>query len=756
MSTAPYRQSGVIRPAQIAHALGEGKEHENGDGSWNTVCPAHSDKGPSLTVSEGNGGRLLVHCHSGCRQDDVIEALKRLDLWPRGGSKRNWIAQKFAPDGVAKPSQIKHPRLGVASRSWEYRDSDGRLVGYISRFERDVDGKAIKELAPMSWGRDADTGKEAWCWKGFVKPRPLYRGHLLREYRDAAILIVEGEKTADAAQLIFQGDYLVVTWPGGGKAVKYVDWSVLKGRDVVMWPDADEPGEKAATQVCEILTREGARSVKKVALPHGLPSGWDLADPIPDNNVFDPAYLVRTAPLYEEQSVDIVEEYNKQFALVLVGDKTVVLWEKPEEDNPNKVDIQFMSSTAFGMLFGNRYVQMGRKEEPAPNVWLKSERRRTYQGVVFKPGKTLKRDYNLWRGFAYEPDPDGDFSMFQEHMLENVCQGDESLNRWMWAWWAQMFQQPQVKLGTSIGLRGKQGTGKTVVGQHMGALLPQHYILVDDPRYVTGQFNAHQASCLLLHADEAFFAGDPRVVGRLKGMVTSKTNRIEFKGKDSIEAENFMRLFISSNEGFIVPAAFDERRFLVQDVGEGKKQNRAYFKAMEKQLLNGGYEGLLHHLLHLDMSTVDPGVIPSTSALVDQKIFTMDPVLRFWYERLRDGEIIPRTTLGWPEQVSTEHLYQAYIKRATDWGERRRVSDNQFGREIAALVPQGSLTRCRMTIKQLDHMGQIESVRTWGYKLPSLDACRKSFDGAIGAQTDWDDPEGDAERAIKADDGVPF
>lgn len=750
----PQQSGQVIRPETIAHALGEGKEFQNGDNSWNTVCPAHSDKGPSLTVSEGNGGRLLVHCHAGCRQDEVIEALKRLDLWPR--PRRNWVAQKFAPLSAAKPGTITHPRLGPAVKSWEYRDLEGRLVGYISRFEKTIGGKNIKELAPMSWGKDADTGKEAWCWKGFVKPRPLYRGQLLKEFPDVPIVIVEGEKTADAAQLIFNGDYLVLTWPGGGKAAKYVDWAGLKGRDCIIWPDADEPGEKAAIQVAEILRNEGARSVKRVELPKGLPEGWDLADPIPEAVGLDPLYLVRMAREHEEQAQDIVSEFNAQFALVLVGDKTVVLWEKPDEENPNKVDIQFMSPTAFSMLFGNRYVQMGRKEEPAPNVWMKSERRRTYQGVVFKPGRVMRRDYNLWRGFAYEPDPDGDFSLLQEHMLQNVSQGDESLNRWLWAWWAQTFQQPGIKPGTSVGLRGKQGTGKTIVGELMGALVPQHYMLVDDARYVTGQFNAHQAQCLVLHADEAFFAGDPRVVGRLKGMVTSRTNMIEFKGKDSIVTENFMRLFISSNEGFIVPAGFEERRFLVQDVGLGRKQDRPFFAAMRKQMENGGYEGLLHHLLHLDISTIDVGVIPSTAALIDQKIHSMDTVQRFWYERLRDGEIMPRTNLGWPAKVSAEHLYQSYIKRATDWGERRRVTDNQFGREIAALVPGGELIRSRMTVKQMDGMGQIESVRTWGYDLPSLAVCRNMFDTVIGGKTDWAEEEGDSKAAIKRDDDVPF
>lgn len=743
-----------IGPEQIAQAIGEGKEHQNGDGSWNTVCPAHSDKGPSLTVSSGQNGRILVHCHAGCKQVEVIDALKRLDLWPR--QRRNWLAQPFAPETALRPKEIIHPRLGKAEASWEYRDLKGRLVGFISRFANNQSGKLVKELAPMSWGKDADSGKEAWCWKGFVKPRPLYRGHLLREHPQTPVLIVEGEKTADAAQLIVGEEYLVVTWPGGTKAVKYVDWSGLHNRKVYIWPDADDVGIRAAQQISDILLTESKAEPRIVDLPAGLEKGWDLADNIPLDNQFDPLSLIKTAKTYTPESRDVVDDFNEQFALVLVGDKTVVLWEKPDEETPTKVDLNFISPAGFNMLFGNKYVTMGRKDVPAPKVWMDSERRRTYQGVVFKPGIKTHRDYNLWRGFAYEPDPDGDFSLLVEHIKENVAHGDESMEKWVWAWFAQMFQNPGNKVGTSLALRGKQGTGKTVVGQHMGALFPAHYKLVDDPRYVTGQFNAHQASCLLMHADEAFFAGDPRHIGRLKGLVTSDVNQIEYKGKDTIETKNYMRLFISSNEKFIVPAAFEERRFAVQDMGTKRKQDRAFFKAMETQLKSGGYEGLLHHLLTMDVSTIDVGTIPNTDALADQKLHSMDPVLRFWFERLRDGEIIPRTTLGWPEVVSSEHLYQAYIRRATDWGERRRVADNAFGREIAALVPNNQLVRKRMSIKQLDSMGQIETVRTWGYILPSLDECRKAFDAAIGYKNDWDPLEEDEAKAKEADDNVPF
>ena len=52
----------------------------------NVHCPAHDDSTPSLSVSE-KGGKVLIHCHSGCLQDAVVEALKERGLWSSSSRK---------------------------------------------------------------------------------------------------------------------------------------------------------------------------------------------------------------------------------------------------------------------------------------------------------------------------------------------------------------------------------------------------------------------------------------------------------------------------------------------------------------------------------------------------------------------------------------------------------------------------------------------------------------------------------------------
>jgi hypothetical protein len=158
------------------------------------------------------------------------------------------------------------------------------------------------------------------------------------------------------------------------------------------------------------------------------------------------------------------------------------------------------------------------------NWWLAQPGRRQYEGITFAPEEAAEGYYNLWRGFAVKPSEAGNCEMFKAHLFENVCSGSESVYRWVFGWFADIFQHPAQKCGTSLVLRGDQGVGKTIVGETFGRLLGIHYVQIADPRYVTGRFNAHMEKCLLLHCDEAFWAGSHEAEGKLKDLVTGMSS----------------------------------------------------------------------------------------------------------------------------------------------------------------------------------------------------------------------------------------
>ena len=95
-------------------------------------CPAHDDHDPSLSVSEGQDGKVLVKCHAGCEQEHVIAALQARDLWPRA----TWSTSTTRRTTKAKPTLDPEPspHHGHALQTWRAsRDPIGTLTAdYLS------------------------------------------------------------------------------------------------------------------------------------------------------------------------------------------------------------------------------------------------------------------------------------------------------------------------------------------------------------------------------------------------------------------------------------------------------------------------------------------------------------------------------------------------------------------------------------------------------------------------------------------------
>lgn len=132
-----------------------------------------------------------------------------------------------------------------------YADAQGRTLGYVARFEIS-EGKVILPLCFGQYG----TGHPQWAWKALPEPSPLY-GLPALQRADSPVLLVEGEKTADAAQALFP-QHAVLTWSGGAHAGGKADWAPLTGRTVIIWPDNDEPGFKAALKIAARLKQIAA------------------------------------------------------------------------------------------------------------------------------------------------------------------------------------------------------------------------------------------------------------------------------------------------------------------------------------------------------------------------------------------------------------------------------------------------------------------------------------------------------------------
>lgn len=155
-----------------------------------------------------------------------------------------------------------HPRNGEPT--YVHRYSDFMIV-------QRWDLPSGKQFSPWTWREGA------WVNKAWPSPRPLYHLEYLAKYPDATVMVVEGEKCADQASPLLE-DYVVVSWYGGAQAWRHTDWEPLRGRSVLLWPDADDAGRRATAQIAAHL--HSIASTVQVVNPNGAADGWDIGDAI--------------------------------------------------------------------------------------------------------------------------------------------------------------------------------------------------------------------------------------------------------------------------------------------------------------------------------------------------------------------------------------------------------------------------------------------------------------------------------------------
>lgn len=86
------------------------KVRPNGRDRWMACCPAHQDGSPSLSISEAEDGRALIHCFAGCEAGDVVAAvgLALRDLFPdRPGQPGR---TRFGPPSARLRALLQHER----------------------------------------------------------------------------------------------------------------------------------------------------------------------------------------------------------------------------------------------------------------------------------------------------------------------------------------------------------------------------------------------------------------------------------------------------------------------------------------------------------------------------------------------------------------------------------------------------------------------------------------------------------------------
>ena len=295
----------------------------------------------------------------------------------------------------------------------------------------------------------------------------------------------------------------------------------------------------------------------------------------------------------------------------------------------------------------------------------------------------------------------------RDHILNVICRGNRDHLEYLICWMARLVQFPAQQGEVAVVMCGGEGTGKGTLAKALLNVLGQHGLAISNAKHLTGNFNAHLRDCVFLFADEAFFAGDRAHVGTLKSLITEPYLAIEAKYRNVVQMPNFVHLMMASNERWVVPAAWDARRFFVLEVSSAHANDHLYFAAIWEEMANGGYEAMLHDLMNLDLTFFNVRKVPETEGLRAQRKLSMSIPEAWWTDVLHRGYVY-RSKLGledhfaeWHAQVSTEVLFASYelLKgptRAASAEQRgvRHVHAGYRGRKVETAVQRCDRRTC--------------------------------------------------------------
>ena len=275
--------------------------YQNRSGSWKFYCFGCDTHGDSIDYVQARHGCLSVSEAAGILTGRSAPAPQPVSLRPAAPPDEHafGLPPADAPPivaGIETPAILNprrtDPRTGKSpsvrytpTAVYTYRTAEGHTVGHVLRIE--FDGRKI--TPGVWWMSSAETGFSGWSHGSGPMPRPIYG--LERIAPDRQILIVEGEKCADAAARLLDGQPIVpVSWAGGGRAFGKTDWSPLKNFSVMIWPDNDGPGRNCIfgtvdergdwkPGLAEHLLAVGVKRLKIIDIsPNERPEGWDIAD----------------------------------------------------------------------------------------------------------------------------------------------------------------------------------------------------------------------------------------------------------------------------------------------------------------------------------------------------------------------------------------------------------------------------------------------------------------------------------------------
>ena len=668
---------------------------------WRCRCPLHDGHAMFTSVK---GQKLVVHCHA-CgpeRQDELIAELKRSDLW-YGEPEAIMPVPDNAPAFVPPRDAIGH---------WEYRDSEGRLLCV------QVQTRKVKALLWLYYSNN-----EWSCRHHPPAPKPLYGLDRLAAQPGALVLVSEGPKKADAARELFD-NVVGIAWMGGAKGYPKCDWKPLKGRDVVIWPDADAIGLDAAFGVAQTCLDIGATSVRVVDLPEGVPQGWDLYDALQDGTDLDLAAMVASAKPFTPKHAALTPEF-------VYVTKPDAFYHLPTRDMLN---VEQMDREHMAMMDG----------EKISRILLKDKRFKRVRNLTYAPGQPVpfamedgQEKLNTYQPNSIAPAP-GDVTPYLEYMAYMCIRQAE--RKVMEQWLAYHEQRPGEKiLWAPLLVGARQGTGKTTMFLITSAVLGARNVRKITGDALTASFNGWARDVQVVAIEEVMAKGKFEIYNTLKDFITATTMHINEKHVNGYDQPHRVNLFLTSNhEDDAVFVEESDRRLFVVQAPEQLHSDPDFYKRLYAWLAKPeSVAALRHYLRQVDLTDFPAkDHAPQTEAKRNMVMASKHPAAEFLQRKFDNQE--------WPMArplIEPGHLLEAMPYRF------ERFREHQLRKFLTAIGAEPAKLQARRSDGTKYRVWIIRDHAKWraaspkeldaGYDQPLRDGVYRSN---MRGQPEWKEP----------------
>lgn len=499
-------------------------------------------------------------------------------------------------------------------------------------------------------------------------------------------------------------------------------------------------------------------------------------------NMFDDVpeeeWIADTAQASPE--VEVLNIMNRQHAMCLVGSKSQYL--APDVDPVSEqVIIKFVEAQALKDKYANRHITI---TEPGANgpkqvrktwfeFWNTHPQRRTYDGVEFRPGideperETDAGLYlNLFRGFPYSRRErgHGEWSNFGKLIFHAIAASNKDYYEYILKWIAYSIQNPEGPQGIAMVLRGDRGIGKGIFANAWVKCFGSAGMSTQSDEAITGQFNERLERTCALFLDEMFWAGNRKAEESIKHKITEPEISTEAKFQSRRNVRNNLKIMMATNNDWAVPAAMDERRFVVFDCKRVWPQEDDFYGLVKNELYrNGGLQAFFYDMANMDIEGFRPTRdYPRTDALKNQVYITLGPIAPWWSEILEQGEIPIAFGVGdqgegptddegegpnWgeaPIAVPVQVLHKGFKNHQQRLhGDYEYRFDKKFKSDLGKLVPGGEVEKRRMTLPKTEDFMEYadKNGRCWCYILPSLPDLRKHAREKFNVDIEINDPK---------------